>query len=51
VGWHNRHVLKGILGLSDQEIAGLERTGVVGRWDDRRGARPPGDWSGDDCPL
>jgi crotonobetainyl-CoA:carnitine CoA-transferase CaiB-like acyl-CoA transferase len=47
VGWHNRHVLKGILGLPDEEIADLERRGIVGRWSDRRGARPPDDWSGE----
>jgi crotonobetainyl-CoA:carnitine CoA-transferase CaiB-like acyl-CoA transferase len=41
VGWHNRHVLQGILGLDDAEIAALEARGVVGRWADRRGARPP----------
>jgi crotonobetainyl-CoA:carnitine CoA-transferase CaiB-like acyl-CoA transferase len=46
VGWHNRHVLKGILGLSDAEIADLERRGVVGRWGDRRGAKPPDHWAG-----
>ncbi len=51
VGWHNRHVLKGILGLPDEEIADLERRGIVGRWSDRRGAGPPSDWSGDDSPL
>lgn len=47
VGWHNHHVLKGLLGLRDDEIAGLERLGVVGRWGDRRGAKPPDDWSGE----
>jgi crotonobetainyl-CoA:carnitine CoA-transferase CaiB-like acyl-CoA transferase len=47
VGWHNRHVLKGILGLPDEEIAELERRGIVGRWGDRRGAKPPDDWAGD----
>ena len=46
VGWHNRFVLQGILGLSEAEIAELERRGVVGRWTDRRGAKPPDDWSG-----
>jgi hypothetical protein len=40
-------VLKGILGLPDEEIAELERRGIVGRWGDRRGARPPEDWSGE----
>ena len=46
VGWHNTHVLKGILGLTDAEIAELERRRIVGRWGDRRGARPPDDWPG-----
>jgi crotonobetainyl-CoA:carnitine CoA-transferase CaiB-like acyl-CoA transferase len=46
VGWHNRHVLKGVLGLADADIADLERRGVVGRWGDRRGAKPPDDWDG-----
>jgi crotonobetainyl-CoA:carnitine CoA-transferase CaiB-like acyl-CoA transferase len=46
VGWHNAHVLKGILGLRDDEIAELERHRVIGRWGDRRGAAPPADWSG-----
>jgi crotonobetainyl-CoA:carnitine CoA-transferase CaiB-like acyl-CoA transferase len=47
VGWHNRHVLKGILGLPDAEISDLERRGIVGRWSDRLGAKPPDDWSGE----
>jgi succinyl-CoA---D-citramalate CoA-transferase len=47
VGWHNRDVLKGILGLADEEIADLERRGIVGRWADRRGAKPPDDWAGE----
>jgi crotonobetainyl-CoA:carnitine CoA-transferase CaiB-like acyl-CoA transferase len=47
VGWHNRHVLKGILGLPDEEIAELERRGIVGRWSGRRGSGPPDDWSGE----
>jgi len=46
VGWHNAHVLKGLLGLSDVEIADLEARGVVGRWGEHRGARPPEDWPG-----
>jgi hypothetical protein len=46
VGWHNDYVLKGMLGLPDEEIADLERRRIVGRWDDRRGAKPPDDWSG-----
>jgi crotonobetainyl-CoA:carnitine CoA-transferase CaiB-like acyl-CoA transferase len=45
VGWHNDHVLKGVVGLSDDEVATLERAGVVGRWGDRLGAKPPDDWA------
>ncbi len=44
VGWHNRDVLQGLLGLGDAEIADLERRGIVGQWADRRGAKPPDDW-------
>ena len=44
VGWHNDHVLKGMLGLSDAEVVELERKGIVGRWGDRQGAKPPDDW-------
>jgi crotonobetainyl-CoA:carnitine CoA-transferase CaiB-like acyl-CoA transferase len=51
VGWHNRHVLQGILGLGDAEIADLERRGVIGRWSDRRGAKPPDDWAGEGALL
>ena len=51
VGWHNRHVLQGILGLPDEHVAELERRGIVGRWDDRRGAKPPPDWSGEEDRL
>ena len=32
VGWHNQHVLQGILGLPDEHVAELERRGIVGRW-------------------
>jgi crotonobetainyl-CoA:carnitine CoA-transferase CaiB-like acyl-CoA transferase len=51
VGWHNRHVLQGILGLSDAEIADLERRGIIGRWSDQRGAKPPDDWTGEGALL
>ncbi|MGH7321266.1 MAG: CaiB/BaiF CoA transferase family protein [Candidatus Rokuibacteriota bacterium] len=47
VGWHNAHVLKGVLGLGDAEIAALEQAGVIGRWGDRRGASPPDEWKGE----
>ena len=41
VGYHNEQVLGGLLGLSAEEIAALERKRVVGKWADVRGARPP----------
>jgi crotonobetainyl-CoA:carnitine CoA-transferase CaiB-like acyl-CoA transferase len=47
VGWHNRDVLQGLLGLDDATIADLERRGVVGQWADRLGAKPPDDWTRD----
>ncbi len=42
VGYHNEQVLCGLLGLSGEELAALERRRVVGTWADVRGARPPG---------
>jgi crotonobetainyl-CoA:carnitine CoA-transferase CaiB-like acyl-CoA transferase len=41
VGWHNDHVFRTILGLSAAEVRDLEARGVVGRWADRVGAKPP----------
>jgi crotonobetainyl-CoA:carnitine CoA-transferase CaiB-like acyl-CoA transferase len=41
VGWHNDHVFRTILGLSPAEVRDLEARGVIGRWADRVGARPP----------
>jgi crotonobetainyl-CoA:carnitine CoA-transferase CaiB-like acyl-CoA transferase len=41
VGWHNEHVFRTILGLAPSEIQALEAAGVVGRWADRVGAKPP----------
>ncbi|MGH7268431.1 MAG: CaiB/BaiF CoA transferase family protein [Candidatus Rokuibacteriota bacterium] len=41
VGWHNDHVFRTVLGLTPPEVQALEAQGVVGRWADRVGARPP----------
>jgi len=41
VGWHNEYVFRTVLGLSPSEIRALEAQGVVGRWADRPGAKPP----------
>lgn len=47
VGFHNEYVLTRILGLSRAEIRALEAKGVVGRWADRPGAKPPDGWAGE----
>ena len=41
LGYHNRYVLKTILGYSDEEIQKLEKERVIGNWDDRPGIKPP----------
>lgn len=46
VGFHNEHVLKKLLGLTDGEISELTAKGIIGRWADRPGARPPAAWDG-----
>ena len=47
VGFHNEFVLKKILGLSDDEIQSLTAAGVVGKWADKVGAKPPDEWKGE----
>jgi hypothetical protein len=47
VGFHNEHVLKNVLNLSDAEIRRLEAGGVIGKWADRIGAKPPDGWNGE----
>jgi|YelNatPaOPRAMG01_1025707.scaffolds.fasta_scaffold09230_2 crotonobetainyl-CoA:carnitine CoA-transferase CaiB-like acyl-CoA transferase len=46
VGFHNEHVFKKLLGLTDNEISELTAKGVIGQWSDRPGARPPITWDG-----
>lgn len=41
LGYHNRYVLKRLLGLSEEEIRKLENERVIGYWDDRPGIKPP----------
>jgi hypothetical protein len=41
LGYHNRYVLKQLLGYSEEEIKQLEKERVVGYWDDRPGIKPP----------
>ncbi len=47
VGFHNEFVLKKVLGLSDDEIRGIEARGVIGKWADKMGAKPPDGWNGE----
>jgi succinyl-CoA---D-citramalate CoA-transferase len=44
VGWHNHYVLAHVLGLKPSQIDQLVEQGVVGRWANRVGAKPPDDW-------
>ncbi|MCX7982630.1 MAG: CoA transferase [Syntrophales bacterium] len=41
LGYHNRYVLKRLLGLNEEEISKLEKERVIGTWDYRVGQRPP----------
>jgi crotonobetainyl-CoA:carnitine CoA-transferase CaiB-like acyl-CoA transferase len=41
IGYHNRYVFKEILGLSEEDIQKLEKSQVIGYWDNRVGKRPP----------
>jgi crotonobetainyl-CoA:carnitine CoA-transferase CaiB-like acyl-CoA transferase len=41
LGYHNRYLLKKLLGLKEAEIRRLEKERVVGYWDYRVGQRPP----------
>jgi crotonobetainyl-CoA:carnitine CoA-transferase CaiB-like acyl-CoA transferase len=47
VGFHNEYVLRRLLGLRPDQIKELERQGVIGKWADRRGPKPPDEWSGE----
>ena len=48
VGFHNEHICRSVLGLSEDEIQQLEQEQVIGTWMDRIGAKPPDDWNGED---
>jgi crotonobetainyl-CoA:carnitine CoA-transferase CaiB-like acyl-CoA transferase len=41
VGYHNRLVLKKFLGMSEEDIASLEKKKIIGTFDDRPGLKPP----------
>ncbi|MCX8152223.1 MAG: CoA transferase [Archaeoglobaceae archaeon] len=46
LGFDNEFVLTKILGMSLEEIKELEKEGVIGKWSERKGTRPPEDWDG-----
>ncbi|HET7875660.1 MAG TPA: CoA transferase [Methylomirabilota bacterium] len=48
IGWDNEFVFRGLLGLTAGELAGLEREGIVGRWSDQPGQKPPDGWPGEE---
>lgn len=41
IGYHNRYILKKLLGISEDEIKQLEKERVIGYWANRVGQRPP----------
>ena len=46
VGFDNDYIMSKILGRSQQQIAELYGHGVLGKWKDQQGRRPPSDWDG-----
>ncbi|MDD5232577.1 MAG: CoA transferase [Syntrophales bacterium] len=46
VGFDNDYILTTILGRSQEQIETLYTNGVVGKWKDQQGRRPPADWDG-----
>ena len=47
VGFHNAYVLGRLLGLGPDKLKALEQQGVIGKWADRRGPKPPDGWDGE----
>ncbi len=47
LGMDNDYVFRGLLGLTPAEIRELEGEGVIGKWADRPGQKPPDDWAGE----
>lgn len=46
LGADNDFVFRGLLGLSPEEIRTLEAEGIIGRWADKPGQKPPDGWLG-----
>ncbi|HDN73868.1 MAG TPA: CoA transferase [Archaeoglobus sp.] len=46
IGFDNEYIFVKLLGMSKEEMKLLESKGVIGKWGDAKGARPPDDWDG-----
>ena len=46
VGFDNEYILRNILGKTNEQVAELCEKKAVGKWADRSGRRPPGEWNG-----
>lgn len=46
VGLHNEDVFTKLLGVSPETLGILEAKGVIGKWADSKGPKPPDDWKG-----
>ncbi len=46
VGFDNDFIMTKILGRSQAQLDELYANGVLGRWKDQQGRRPPSDWDG-----
>jgi crotonobetainyl-CoA:carnitine CoA-transferase CaiB-like acyl-CoA transferase len=46
VGFDNDYIMSKILGRNQTQIAELYLHGVLGKWKDQQGRRPPADWDG-----
>lgn len=44
VGFDNEYIMMNLLGRSQAQVEELYRIGVLGKWKDQQGRRPPGDW-------
>lgn len=44
VGFDNEYIMANLLGRNQSQIDELYAAGVLGRWKDQQGRRPPADW-------
>jgi crotonobetainyl-CoA:carnitine CoA-transferase CaiB-like acyl-CoA transferase len=51
IGYHNRYILKKLLGYSEDELKKLEREKIIGYWANRVGERPPSYYDMENDPV